>query len=49
MLPTSVPVDEFTTPDPITASEEMTIDDLRNLMEKHGIRHLPVLRGEDRS
>lgn len=46
MLPTSVPVDEFTTPDPITASEEMTIDDLRNLMQKHGIRHLPVLRGK---
>jgi acetoin utilization protein AcuB len=41
----SVPVEEFTTPDPITANEEMTIDELRYLMEEHGIRHLPVLRG----
>jgi acetoin utilization protein AcuB len=41
----SVPVEEFTTPDPITANEEMTIDELRHLMEEHGIRHLPVLRG----
>lgn len=46
MQPTSVPVDEFTTPDPITANEDMTIDDLRHLMEEHGIRHLPVVRGD---
>lgn len=46
MLPTRVPVEEFTTPDPITANEDMAIDDLRHLMEKHGIRHLPVLRGD---
>mgnify|MGYP000644120124 CR=1 FL=1 len=46
MLSTSVPVDEFTTPDPVTADEDMTIDDLRDLMKKHGIRHLPVLRGD---
>lgn len=46
MLPTSVPVEEFTTPDPITANEEMTIDELRHLMDRHAIRHLPVLRGD---
>ncbi len=46
MLPTNVPVDEFTTPDPITADEDMAIDDLRRLMEEHGIRHLPVVRGD---
>ncbi len=46
MLRTRVPVDEFTTPDPITASEDMTIDDLRQLMERHAIRHLPVVRGD---
>jgi len=46
MLPTNVPVEEFTTPDPITATEDTTIDDLRHLMEKHGIRHLPVVRGD---
>ncbi|MFA5683668.1 MAG: CBS domain-containing protein [Lysobacteraceae bacterium] len=44
MLRINVPVDEFTTPDPVTASEEMTVQMLRNLMDAHGIRHLPVLR-----
>ncbi|MFA7096089.1 MAG: CBS domain-containing protein [Gammaproteobacteria bacterium] len=46
MLSITVPVEEFTTPDPITANEDMTIDDLRRLMETHGIRHLPVVRGD---
>ncbi|MEJ6656790.1 MAG: CBS domain-containing protein [Pseudomonas sp.] len=45
MLPISVPVEEFTTPDPITADEDMIIDDLQRLMERHGIRHLPIVRG----
>lgn len=45
MRPTSLPVEEFTTPDPVTAREEMTVDELRALMERHGIRHLPILRG----
>lgn len=40
----NVPVEEFTTPDPITAKEDMTFDDLRQLMAEHGIRHLPVVR-----
>ncbi|MCK8516353.1 CBS domain-containing protein [Methylonatrum kenyense] len=40
----TVPVEEFTTPDPITASEDMAIEDLRILMDRHGIRHLPVVR-----
>ncbi len=47
MLTVNVPVEEFTTPDPITARENMTMDELRELMERHDIRHLPVLRGED--
>ncbi|OJZ21675.1 MAG: histidine kinase [Thiobacillus sp. 65-29] len=46
MLPARVPVDEFTTPDPITTNEDTSIDDLRRLMEEHGIRHLPVVRGD---
>ncbi len=46
MLPTNVPVEEFTSPDPITATEDMGIDDLRLLMEEHDIRHLPIVRGE---
>jgi acetoin utilization protein AcuB len=45
MLPMNVPVDEFTTPDPVTAREDMSIDELRSLMERHDIRHLPVMRG----
>lgn len=44
MLPTSLPVEEFTTPDPVTADENMLIDDLQQLMHRHGIRHLPILR-----
>lgn len=44
MTPTSIPVEEFTTPDPVTATEEMGINELRRLMDQHGIRHLPVLR-----
>ncbi|MCK9530654.1 MAG: CBS domain-containing protein [Hydrogenophaga sp.] len=47
MLPITVPVDEFTTPDPITANEDTTIDELRELMETHGIRHLPIVRDEN--
>src|SRR5574337_588602 len=46
MQPISVPVDEFTTPDPVTASEDTTIDELRNLMQTRGIRHMPVVRGD---
>ena len=46
MMSTSLPVEEFTTPDPVTANEDMTMDDLRHLMEQHGIRHLPVVSGE---
>lgn len=46
MVSTSMPVEEYTTPDPITANEDMMIDELRTLMEKHGVRHLPVVRGD---
>lgn len=30
---------------PVTASEDMTIDELRDLMARHAIRHLPVVDG----
>lgn len=46
MTSRNMPVEEFTTPDPVTATEGMTVDELRTLMERHGIRHLPVLRGD---
>lgn len=45
MLPLNLPVEEYTTPNPVTAREDMLIDDLRRLMEEHGIRHLPIVRG----
>lgn len=45
MLPLNLPVEEYTTPNPVTAREDMLIDDLRRLMEAHGIRHLPIVRG----
>ena len=39
-----VPVEEYTTPDPITATEDMSIDQLQILMDEFGVRHLPILR-----
>ena len=41
MLSMNVPVDEFITPDPVTAREDMSIDEVRSLMDRHDIRHLP--------
>jgi len=38
------PVEEFTTPNPVTATEDQSIDELRQLMQQTGVRHLPVLR-----
>ncbi len=40
----NLPVEEFTTPNPVTATENMTIDELRRLMHEHGVRHLPITR-----
>lgn len=40
-----VPVDEYTTPNPITASEEASVEDLSTLMQENGIRHVPIVRG----
>ncbi|MFA5627555.1 MAG: CBS domain-containing protein [Thiohalomonadaceae bacterium] len=42
----NVPVEEFTTPDPKTADENMLIDDVRQMMDEMGIRHLPITRGD---
>lgn len=44
MVPTRLPVYEYTTPDPHTATEDMSIDAISELMQKHGIRHLPIVR-----
>lgn len=42
----SLPVEEFTTPDPLTAKESNSLDELVSLMKTKDIRHLPILRGE---
>lgn len=40
----NVPVEEYTTYNPITGTEDMSLDVLRSLMDAHGIRHLPIVR-----
>lgn len=40
----NLPVEEFTTPNPVTATEDMSIDELRQLMQQYGVRHLPIIR-----
>lgn len=43
----SLPVEEFTTPNPVTVGEVADLDELNRLMKQHKVRHLPVLRGEN--
>lgn len=38
-----LPVEEFTTPDPITAGPDTSILELGQIMKEHGIRHIPVI------
>lgn len=38
------PVEEFTTPNPVTAAENAPADELRALMTTYGVRHLPIVR-----
>lgn len=40
-----MPVEEFTTPNPVTATEDADITELVSLMKANGIRHLPIVRG----
>ena len=42
-----LPVEEFTTPNPITATEDMSIDEVLRSMTGHGVRHMPVMRGNE--
>lgn len=41
-----IPVEEFTTPNPITARESTSIEELKSLMRENGIRHIPILNGQ---
>lgn len=43
----SVSVEEYTTPNPVIAVEGSSVDELNELMQKHDIRHLPIVRGTD--
>ncbi|MCE3009220.1 MAG: CBS domain-containing protein [Proteobacteria bacterium] len=40
-------VEEFTTPNPITASENTSVENLADLMKEYGIRHIPIMRGDE--
>jgi len=39
-------VAEVMTPEPVTASEDATLEQLVELMEKHNIKRLPIMRGD---
>lgn len=41
----SMPVEKFITRNPVTASADAMVDELRQLMTEHSIRHLPIVRG----
>lgn len=43
--PTSSPVSEWMTTDPVTADPDMDADRAAEIMMSHGFRHLPVLEG----
>ncbi len=40
----NLPVDEFTTPNPVTATEDLSVDELKQMMQDCGVRHLPIVR-----
>lgn len=40
----SLPVEEFTTPNPITAPETTSVDELNRIMNEYGIRHIPITK-----
>lgn len=40
----NIPVEEYTTYNPVTGTEDMSPDVLRSLMQAHAIRHLPIVR-----
>ncbi len=42
-----IPVEEFTSPSPLTVSENENLEGIRKLMRDNGIRHIPVVRGKE--
>jgi len=43
MIKLNIPVEEFTTPNPVIATVDMTVEVLQERMKRHGIRHLPIV------
>lgn len=41
-----IPVDEFTSPSPITVNTTVTAADVHDVLKENGIRHIPVLDGD---
>jgi acetoin utilization protein AcuB len=41
-----IPVEEFTTPNPITATIHSKVEELVRVMKEHGIRHIPIMQNE---
>lgn len=41
-----IPVEEFTTPNPITATAHSKVEELARVMKEHGIRHIPILQND---
>ena len=39
-----LPVEEFTTPDPVTANENASVSELTELLRVHGFRHIPIMK-----
>lgn len=39
-------VEEYTSPNPITAHENDPVEAVANLMRKNGVRHIPIVKGE---
>ncbi len=42
-----IPVEEFTSPCPITVERKTNMEKVKSLMEEHGIRHMPVVDKEE--
>ncbi|HRQ06462.1 MAG TPA: CBS domain-containing protein [Nitrosomonas halophila] len=38
-----IPVEMHTTPHPVTAREDSSIDEMKTLMQHHRVRHLPIV------
>lgn len=41
-----IPVEEFTTPNPITATTHSKVEEIARVMKEHGIRHIPILKND---